>query len=164
MTSTGKPSGRELIITRTFDAPRALVWKAWTDPEHFRRWWGPKDFTAPAATMDVRVGGRYLNCMRGPDGKEYWTAGQYLEVVPLERLVYTDAFADAEGNWVSPEAMGMPGAWPDEFHGVVTVTFEDDHGRTKMTLRHAGIPSGEMEDMTNSGWNESFDKLGASLA
>lgn len=158
---------RELVITRIFNAPRKLVWKAWTEPEHFMHWWGPKNFTCPVCKIDFRVGGKYLYCMRGvvsPDGKlaDYWSTGVYREIVPMERIVYTDSFADEKGNVVPASHYGMPGDnW--ELECMVTITFEDLGGKTKMTLRHVGIPAGTMSDMTNAGWNESFDKLGESL-
>ena len=146
----------ELVVTRVFDAPPALVWKAWTEPEHFKKWWGPKGFTAPVAKIDLRVGGAFHWCMRGLKGEEYWTVAVYREIVPLKRLVYADSFADEKGNRIP-----APGGWPAET--VVTVTFEEDHGKTKMTLRHAGMPSGKMSEMAGAGWNQSFDKLAASL-
>ena len=152
-----KPVERELVITRVFDAPRELLWKAWTEPERFMRWWGPKHFTAPVSTIDLRVGGKYLHCMRSPEGQDYWSTGVYREIIPLERIVYTDSFADEKGNVVPASHYGMPGDWPLEY--LVTVTFEEDGGRTKMTLRHEGIPTGKMSDDTRAGWNESFDKL-----
>jgi len=153
---------RELVITRIFDAPRDLVWKAWTNPEHLKRWWGPKNFTAPVCKMDFRVGGKYLFCMRSPEGRDFWSTGVYKEIIPLERIVCTDSFADAEGNPVPAANYGMPGDWPAEL--LVTVTFEDDGGKTKMILRHAGMPAGQMSEMAVAGWNESFDKLADSLA
>jgi uncharacterized protein YndB with AHSA1/START domain len=156
-----RPAERDLVITRVFDAPRALVWQAWTEPERLRQWWGPRDFTAPAATTDLRVGGRYLWCMRGPDGRDYWTTGVFREIVPQERLVYTDAFADAHGNVVPASQYGIPGEWPAET--LVTVTLQETLGKTTMTLRHAGLPAGEVREGTGSGWNESFDKLARSL-
>jgi uncharacterized protein YndB with AHSA1/START domain len=73
---------RELVITRIFDAPREKVWKAWTDPERVKRWWGPKDFTAPVIKIDLRVGGKYLYCMRSPEVKDFWSGGIFQEVVP----------------------------------------------------------------------------------
>lgn len=151
----------ELVITRVFDASRELVWRAWTEPEHFKKWWGPKAFTCPVSRMDVRVGGKYLWCMRGPDGKDYYSTGVYREIVPRSRLVYTDAFADADGNVVPASHYGLPGEMPLEM--LVTVTFEEDGGKTRMTLRHAGMPAGEHGEMASAGWNESFDKLAASL-
>ncbi len=147
----------EITITRMFDAPRELVWKAWTDPEGMKRWWGPKDFTAPFCKIDLRVGGKYLSCMRGPDGKDYWSTGIYREIVPMERIVVTDSFADEKGTVVPAAHYGMEGDWPLEL--LVTVTLEEVGGRTKMTLKHAGIPAGKMRELTEAGWNESFDKL-----
>ncbi len=153
---------RDLVITRVFDAPRELVWKAWTEPERFMKWWGPKMFTSPACEMDVRVGGTYLWCMQWPDGRRNYTTGTFLEVVPPERLVYTDSFSDEAGNVVPATYYGLPGEMPLEQR--VTVTLEDDGGKTKMTLRHEGFPVGDMSEMAGQGWNESFDKLAASLA
>jgi len=155
---------RTLVIERVFDAPRELVWKAWTDPEHLMRWWGPKDFTSPAAEIDFRVGGKYLFAMRSPEfneGESIWSTGVYREIVPLERIVCTDSFADADGNVVPATHYGMGADIPVEM--LVTVTFEDLDGKTRMTLRHEGLPAGEMKDGAGAGWNESFDKLAESL-
>lgn len=153
---------KELVIERVFDAPRELVWKAWTEPERVMRWWGPKGYTTPVCKIDFRVGGTSLNCMRGPDGKDIWSTGVYREIVELERIVCTDSFADADGNVVSASHYGMPDSIPLEM--LVTVTFEDVDGKTKMTLRHTGLPVGEMIDGANQGWSESFDKLAEMLA
>ena len=131
---------RELVITRIFDAPSELVWKAWTDPERVMRWWGPKGFTAPFCKIDFRVGGVYLYCMRSPEGKDYWNTGVYREIVPLERIVCTDSFADEKGNVVPATHYGMSADLPLEL--LVTVTFEEHEGKTKLTLRHVGIPAG----------------------
>ncbi len=146
-----------LLIERVFDAPRDLVWKAWTEPERMMRWWGPKGFTAPAIQADFRVGGKYLYCMRSAEGQDFWSTGVYREIVPQERIVVTDSFADADGNAVPASHYGMPGDFPMEM--VVTVTFEDLGRRTRMILRHEGMPAGEMGEMANQGWNESLDKL-----
>src|SRR5512143_766237 len=88
----------ELVITRIFNAPRERVWKAWTDPEHLKKWWGPKTFTCPAAKMDFRVGGKYLFCMRSLEGQDFWVAGIYKEIVVNTKIVYTDSFSDEKGN------------------------------------------------------------------
>jgi len=156
-----RPARGELVITRTFEAPPELVWKAWTDPKHFMRWWGPRDFTSPFCEMDLRVGGRYLNCMRSPEGHEYWTTGVYREIIPFEKLVYTDSFADEDGNVVPATHYGMTSDFPLET--LVTVMLEDRDGRTKMTLTHTDLPAGELSERTGEGWNESFDKLAKSL-
>ena len=151
----------EIVITRIFDAPRELVWRAWTEPEHLMRWWGPENFTAPACRIDLRLGGTYLFCMRSPEGKDYWTTGVYREIVPFERLVWTDSFSDSAGNVVPASEYGMPEGWPSQM--LVTVTFEEYEGKTKLTMRQTGIPTGPMIEMTTAGWNQSFDKLAASL-
>jgi uncharacterized protein YndB with AHSA1/START domain len=151
----------DLLITRIFDAPRDLVWKAWTDPEHVKRWWGPKNFTAPYVQMDFRVGGKYLYCMRSAEGQDYWSTGIYREIIPQEKIVVTDSFADEKGNVVPASHYGMTGNWPLEL--LVTLTFEKQGNKTKFTLRHVGLPAGDMFKMTGEGWNESLDKLADSL-
>ena len=105
--------GQELIIMRIFDAPRELVWKACTEAERIKRWWGPEHFTAPTIENDFRVGGAYLFCMCSPEGEEYWTTGVFREIVPIERIVYTDAFADDHGNRVPASHYGMGDDWPE---------------------------------------------------
>lgn len=154
-------TGGDLRITRVFDAPRELVWQAWTDPEHLARWWGPKDFTAPTVKIDLRVGGKYLYCMRSPEGQDFWSTGVYEEIVPFERLVCTDSFADADGNVVSASYYGMGDDIPLEMR--VTILLEDIGGKTRMTVVHTGMPGGDMAEMTHAGWNESFDKLAATF-
>jgi uncharacterized protein YndB with AHSA1/START domain len=157
----GERGKQELVITRVFDAPRELVWKAWIDPEHFKRWWGPKDYTCPFCEMDLRVGGKYLNCMRSPEGEDYWSTGVYREIIPIERIVFTDCFADEKGNIVPATHYGLSPDFPLEM--LVTVTFEDHDGKTKMTLKHIGLPAGPDSDGAQQGWSESFDKLAVSL-
>jgi len=151
----------DLVITRVFDAPIERVWQAWTDPKHIMLWWGPKDFTAPTIQVDLREGGKYLYCMRGPDGKNYWSTGTFEEIVPMERLVFTDSFADEDGNIVSAAYYGMPEEFPLILK--VTVELEELPGKTKMTLKHSGMPPSESKEMAGQGWNESFDKLSNSL-
>ena len=153
--------GNDLLITRIFDAPRELVWHARTNPEHLMRWWGPKDYTSPACKLDFRVGGTYLFCMRSPEGQDFWTTGEYQEIIPLERIVFTDCFADETGNVVPAAYYGMGDDFPMEL--LVTVTFEDLNGKTKMTLQHVGLPAGAHREGAQQGWNESFDKLAESL-
>jgi uncharacterized protein YndB with AHSA1/START domain len=157
----GERGKQEVFITRLFDAPRELVWQAWTDPKHFMLWWGPKDYTSPFCEMDLRVGGKYLNCMRSPEGKDYWGTGVFREIIPMERIVFTDSFADEKGNVVPATYYGMSPDFPLEM--LVTVTFEDQDGKTKMTLRHTGLPAGPESEGTHQGWSESFDKLAESL-
>lgn len=145
---TAEPGEREIVLTRVFDAPRELVWKAWIEPERLKRWWGPKGFTAPVYKIDLRVGGKYLYCMRSPEGQDFWGIGFYREIVEPERIVSTDSFADEKGNVIPVTYYGMGADFPSEL---------------QVTLRHIGIPEGEMSDMTEAGWNESFDKLAESV-
>lgn len=147
----------ELLITRVFNAPRGLMWKAWTEPERFKRWWGPKGFTIPFCKIDFRVGGAYHYCMRSPEGKDYWATGVFREIVEPERIVCTDCFSDEKGNVVPATRYGMSAEFPLEM--LVTVTFEDLGGKTRLTLRHLGIPPGEDTVGARQGWSESFDKL-----
>lgn len=151
----------DLVLTRTFDAPVEQVWKAWTEPERLMRWWGPKHFTSPVCKIDFRVGGKYLFCMRDPEGKDYWSTGVFREIVPMKKFVYTDSFADADGNVVPASYYGMAGYFPEEL--IVTVTFEDIGGKTRMTTITSGFPEGDHRKLASQGWNESLDKLAASL-
>ena len=152
-----------MVITRVFDAPRALVWEAWTNPKYVMQWWGPKGFTAPVCKIDFRVGGKFLCCMRSPDGQEGWNGGEYHEIVPHEKIVYSLYFADAQGNKVEPEQYGTEHEAIDDARDVVI--FEDfGNGQTKLTM----IGNETMEDAKNSGqlegWNETFEKVAAVIA
>lgn len=150
-----------LVVTRIFRAPRSLVWKAWTEPQRLLQWWGPEHFTCPRAEVDLQVGGRYLLGMKGPDGQTFYSGGEYLEVTPQERLRYTDAFCDEEGNSIPASALGLPGDWPPQF---VTVTFDDlGPNKTLVTVHQEQLPA-EWVEMTWAGWSTSFDKLQDGLA
>lgn len=156
----------ELVITRVFDAPVGLVWKMWTDPENVKRWWGPKGFTSPECRMDFRVGGKSVFCMQSQlkefsFGKKFWSTGTYKEIVPLKKIVYLDSFADESGNVVPATHYGMSKDFPMELQ--VTITFEEQGGKTKMTLRQSGMPAGPDSEGANHGWNQSFDKLAEAL-
>lgn len=162
-----KAGEKELVITRIFDAPLELVWKAWTDPEQVKRWWGPKGFTSPAIKIDLRPGGSYLYCMRSPEGQDIWSGGTFLEVVPQERIVSTDYFSDKDGNKLSPTQFGLSSDFPPE--SVVTVAFTDEGDKTKLTLTYVLPESAAARDAIlksgmEAGWNESFDQLAESLS
>lgn len=147
----------ELVITRVFGAPPERIWKAWTDPREAKKWWGPKGFTTPFFSLDLRVGGIFRYCMRSPEGKDYWGTGVVREIVPKKRIVYTDSFSDEKGNVVPATYYGMGADLPREM--LVTLTLDEENGRTKVTLRHAGMPQGPDLDGAKQGWNEMFDKL-----
>jgi uncharacterized protein YndB with AHSA1/START domain len=161
--SSKKEQAEQVLITREFDAPRDLVFKAWTDCERLMRWWGPKDFTTPFCKIDLHPEGVFHYCMRSPEGRDYCGKSIYREVVELQRIIFTDFFVDEEGNPVPATYYGMNPDWPQET--LVTVTFAEDKGKTKLTLQHDVGPVPALErDMCQQGWSESLDKLAADLA
>lgn len=135
-------AGFECVVTRVFDAPRDRVFKAWTDPEQRVKWFGPTGFTATIIENDVRPGGAYDFHMRGPNYDEHWR-GVYREVITPERLVFT------WGPWLRASTGDT----------LVTVTFEDLGGKTRLTLRHATFPTEAMRDDHARGWNSTLDRL-----
>ncbi len=149
-----------MVVTRVFDAPRELVWKAWTEPKYVMQWWGPEGFTAPVCQMDFRVGGKSLCCMKSPDGQEFWNAIEYHEIVPHEKIVSSMYFADSEGNKIEPALLGIE---HEAIEGAFDVTLFEDlgDGRTKLTY----IGNEPMDSARNSGqlegWNQILDKVAA---
>jgi uncharacterized protein YndB with AHSA1/START domain len=147
-----------MVVTRVFDAPRELVWKAWTDPKYVMQWWGPKGFTAPVCKMDFRVGGKSLLCMRSPDGHECWNAVEYHEIVLHEKIVSSMYFSDPQGNKLDPAQLGIE---HEAIDGAYDVTIFEDlgNGQTKLTQ----IGNEPMESAKNSGqlegWNQILDKV-----
>ena len=155
-------------IERIFRAPVEKVWRTWTDPELIRQWWGPEGFTAPSIRTDLRVGGKYVYAMHGPAGtqwdKDMYSGGEFLEIVPNEKLVVTDYFCDADGNKIPAAESELESPdFPDEMQ--VTITFEDlGDGQTKLSIIYpepetdaqwqAMLKSG-MQD----GWNSSLNKF-----
>jgi uncharacterized protein YndB with AHSA1/START domain len=151
-----------VVIERSFDAPVNLIWQMWTDPEHFKAWYGPAGATIPVAKMDVRVGGTRLVCMemQSPDGPmQMWFTGQYREVVENECLVYTESISDEHGNVSSPLDTVTTDGHPITTE--VRVELEDVGGRTRMVMTHAGIPG---DSPGAAGWAMAFDKLAVHVA
>ena len=152
-----------MVVTRVFDAPRELVWKAWTDPKYVMQWWGPKGCTAPVCKMDFRVGGKFLFCMRTPDGQDFWNGGEYFEIVVHEKIVYSMYFADAAGNKVQPAQYGIEHEAIEDAHDVVIVE-DPGNGQTKPTL----IGNESMESAKNSGqlegWIQILEKVAEVIA
>ena len=151
-----------LAVTRVFDAPRELVFRSWTEPERLKRWWGPKGFTTPFCALDLREGGIFLYCMRSPEGRDFWGRGVFREIVVPERLVLVMSFADAEGNVVPATYYGLGPDWP--LQTLMTVTFEELAGATRVAVRDEGIPPGPDGDGTRQGWVEMLDDLAEYLA
>lgn len=142
---------RVLEIVRVFDAPRSLVFKLWTDPAHVTRWMGPRGFTATHYRQDRHPGGAWRACLRrDEDGKELWQGGVLRELVPPERLAFTFAWDQEDGQ---------PG-----HETLVTVTFAEEGGRTRMTFRQAAFASVESRDGHRGGWSSAFDRLDELIA
>jgi uncharacterized protein YndB with AHSA1/START domain len=139
------------------------VWKAWTNPEYVKKWWGPKGFTSPLCRIDFRVGGRFTYAMQAPDGKIYYNGGEFREIVPLERIVWLWHFADANGHRVSPAQYGFP---DEEREGNVDVILFEDHGsgQTKLTYMQDD-PTASKEDRQGAaeGYAQILDKLAVVL-
>ncbi len=150
--TTTSTSDRDLVLTRVINAPREKVFKAWTNPELLKQWFAPKPWTTPVAQTDVRVGGSNLIVMRSPDGKDFPTRGVYLEVVPNERLVVTDAFTKA---WEPSDKPFM----------TVILTFEDQGGKTKYTalVKHWTVADREAHEKMgfHGGWAMCTEQLAA---
>jgi uncharacterized protein YndB with AHSA1/START domain len=163
MTKSTASEVERMVITRVFDAPRELVWKAWTDPKYVMQWWGPNGFTAPVCKIDFRVGGKFLCCMRSPDGQEFWNAGEYHEIVLHEKIVSSMYFANSEGNKVEAEHYGIE---HESIEGAYDTTLFEDlgNGQTKITF----IGNEPMEDATKSGqvegWKQILDKVATVVA
>lgn len=148
---------KDVVIDRTFAAPLILIWQMWTDPDHFKAWYGPQGVTVSVAEMDVQVGGKRVVCMemQSPNGAvKMWFGGEYLTVDPTTQLVYTDSVTDEDGTPVSPASMGMPGDHPMVTE--VSVLLEDLDWGTKMVMTHAGVPAGSPGE---AGWNAAFANL-----
>ena len=145
------PEDRVLVIERTFDAPRSLVFKAWSEPERMARWFGPQGFTSTVLDQDFRVGGGYRLHMHSPQGASHFLKGVYREIVEPERLVSTFIWTDADGNPTRPET-------------VLTVTLAEHGAKTKLKLHQAVFESVTARDMHGEGWGDSMKRLTEYLA
>jgi uncharacterized protein YndB with AHSA1/START domain len=158
---------RDFIISRTFDAPREQVWKAWTERDQLMQWFGPKGFVMSEAKLDFRPGGSLHYCLRGPDGKEMWGKFVYREILPPERIALLNSFSDKDGNLTRHP---LSPSWPLEM--LTTTTFAEDRGKTTVTIRWALLNPTEEERKTfdsshdgmRQGWTGAFDQLAEYLA
>jgi uncharacterized protein YndB with AHSA1/START domain len=135
----------ELVISRAFDAPRALVFEAWTDPARLVRWWGPRGFRTPSCKMDVREGGSFRIHMRSPEGTDHWVRGVFREVSKPERLAFTWAWEDEDGK--------------PKHETVVKVDFTEQGGKTRLRMQQGTFESENARDQHGEGWNSAFDCL-----
>jgi len=153
---------RDLVVTRVVDAPVGQVWRAWTDPEQVRRWWGPTGFTCPLARMEVREGETSLVAMRSPQGLDLYNTWAYRSVVPHQRLEFVQNFADPDGNTITPASIRLPPELPRDVRHLVTfhVLGED---RTELTVTEDGYTSNQILELSKAGLEQVLDKLATSL-
>ncbi len=144
-------------IERTVDAGIETVWRMWTDAELFSQWYGPNGMKIPTAEMNVVVGGRRKICMQMEMPERtmtMWFCGEYEEIEPYSRLVYTESMCDEEGNVVDPASMGMPEGHPKVTRIVVELT--ERNGKTTMKMTHVGVPA---DSQGAGGWQQAIEKL-----
>jgi len=145
-TAVKKVSGHDLIIERTYAAPRDLLFEVWSHPKHLANWWGPHGFTLAHCEMDFRVGGRYRFCMRSPEGEDHWLHGEYREIDEPNKLVFTWKRESSDGS-----------IWCDT---LVAVTFREDGGETAFRMHQSGFDIAEHRDQHRGGWSEALERLG----
>lgn len=155
---------KTITIHRTFDLPLTVMWRAWTNEDTLKKWWGPNNFTCPRFIINFNVDGEYLAAMQNEkEGKISWSTGVYKEIVQHRKIVMTDNFSDGQGNVISAQEAGMPGDWKQPL--LITVEFmdhKDDKGKTDFSLTQEDLPEEVYEDCIK-GWQESFDKLEKNL-
>jgi uncharacterized protein YndB with AHSA1/START domain len=160
------PAKKDLVITRNFDAPVSLVWKAWVDPKYVVKWWGPDRFTCPSAKIDFREGGTSVVCMRAPKefgGQDSYSTWDYTKIVLMERIEYTHNLADKNGNKADPIKMGMPPDFPQDQRHVVT--FRDlGNSKTRLTVTECEWPLGQMMEFSKMGMEQCLNKMAEALA
>ncbi|MEW6195562.1 MAG: SRPBCC domain-containing protein [Bacteroidota bacterium] len=153
----------DLVVKRIIDAPVDLVWKAWTDPKHVVKWWGPEGFTSPTCKIDLHEGGSYIFCMRAPaemGGFEHYSAGVYKKIIPEERLEFTQSLSDNNGNPLEPSAAGMTPDFPREL--IVVVEFKKlSCDMTEITITEHEWAAGQMYVYSLAGLQQTIDKLSA---
>lgn len=146
-------AANELVITRTFNAPRDLVFKVWTEAEHLKHWWGPTGFELGVSKLDLRPGGIFHYSMKSSDGHEMWGKFVYHEIAAPEKLVYVNSFSDPEGNTVRAP---FSQTWPLEI--LNTLTFTENEGKTTVTLRGGPINATEEEMKMFDSMHESMQQ------
>jgi uncharacterized protein YndB with AHSA1/START domain len=142
-----KSAQRELILARSFDAPREIVFKAWTKPEHLKRWWGPEGFTTPECEMEFRSGGVFRFIFRGPDGKDYPFDGFYVEIIEPEKIVFRGDIHDVPGQDV-----------------LTTITFSEHGGKTNLTVHQVYAADSDATRGAPTGWSQTLDHLAEFVA
>jgi uncharacterized protein YndB with AHSA1/START domain len=153
----------DVVLTRIFDAPVEEVWKAWSDAEYVRRWWGPAGFTSPSAEMDFRVGGASLVCMRAPEeygGQDMYNTWAYTRIDPHQRIEFVSNFADKEGRHLDRAELGMPPGVPHDVPHVIVFKGAGDKG-TQMSVTEHGYTSEQARDLSRAGMEQCLEKMAA---
>jgi uncharacterized protein YndB with AHSA1/START domain len=157
---------RNVVVNRVIDAPVDQVWKAWSDSNYVRQWWGPIGFTCPVAEMDFREGGTSLLCMRAPKelgGLDMYNTWTYSQIVPMERIEFIQKFADQNGSQVDPAEIGIPPGVPYEVRHVITFKALNN-AQTVLTVTEFGYVSDQAHDISKAGMEQCIDKLSAIFA
>ncbi len=150
----------DLIFARQFNASVDQIWKAWSESEYVKQWWGPNGFTAPVANMDFREGGTSFVCMHSPDFGTLCNTWTYTKIVQKERIEFTHRWADENGNIVSPAEAGIQPDLPDEVPHEITIK-DLDNGQTELTVSEFGYATDEMVQMSKTGLEQTLDKMAA---
>ncbi len=155
-------NNNELLITYLFDAPRELVFKAWTDPEQLKNWYAPEGCSVEFKSLDVKAGGFFHSVIRDPKHGDCWINGRYSEVVVPEKIVFSMILSNEKGENVSAGEAGKSDAWPEAI--VTTVTFTPVGSQTKITLHQTVDEAEAKKTGAYQSWFSMFDKLKAGLA
>ncbi|MEO6000866.1 MAG: SRPBCC domain-containing protein [Chitinophagaceae bacterium] len=154
-------TSRFVNITHTFDAPRELVFNAWTDVKQLERWYAPRGCTINFTQFNFREGGAFHSCIKSPHYHDCWCKGIYQEIIAPERIIFSMHIADEKGNLLQPKDAGMDEEWPAET--IVTVTFKEYEGKTILTLRQTVAESIAKRTGAYPSWINMFDRLAEDL-
>lgn len=151
---------KQIEVTRTFNAPVAMVWQLWTDPELVKQWWGPKHYTSPFAEIDFRIGGKALVCMKAPaemGGQEFFSVWEYIRIEPLKELEFIQFLADGDGHQIDPTAVGMPADFPSAIKVVVKIRSTDVENTEMTVTEYAEF--GSISHFAQLGLEQSSEKM-----
>jgi uncharacterized protein YndB with AHSA1/START domain len=145
-----------ITVERTFNMPVEKAWKNWVEADSIKKWWGPKNYSAPIIQNDLKVGSTFLYSMKSPKGDVTWNTGKYSEIIPNKKIVSTISFSDETATTITASQAGVLGQWA--YQVILTVNFEDVGGKTKVTVYEEGIPL-IMSVFAKLGWEQQFDKF-----
>ncbi len=160
---TDNDQTHNVVVTRVFDTPVKQVWKAWSDPDYVKQWWGPTGFTCPLAEIDFREGGTSLVCMRAPKeygGQDMYNTWTYHKIDPHQSIEFVQHFTDQEGTQLDPAQIGIPPGVPKEVRHVISFK-QLDGDRTEMTVTEYGYTSEQARDISKLGMEQCIDKMAA---